>query len=954
MGVLSAIGKAALENISKIKAEYLKGKSALKVTQELFDKEAIRANPTVEKIIKDLRTTEGVFDPVSNKVVKITPKELEKRPAGASQAAYYNDPEISQRIKDGAESGMNKSEFLAANPDLSKPSVNNFLEVTGTEWGTLGKAGAKFQPKITERLKQIQEILIKNPDASINDIQRITKLPPTDLNNAIQAFKDAYVKGRPDFEPIKSIENSVNKLQTNLLTTFEQSLNNILIKYDIDPSAISKETRNKLLRSRRAVQEFFESGTNFEHQLPKSLLKYIDDPDTKVELLLTGSRTSPELNQFKLKYDRLLNGAVSRLKGTSKDKIKYTLKEYNDEVNRIREEVRKTTGGYEIGYLKFDKSGKATAVTPGSKSLLKGDKIFGPETVQKISPFENAKYHNKLIENYKDDPDNPVFNTLRQAFPDPNQLQFYKNQEQAFSSIRKFLNVPRSVFMKFANKNMDNPVVQAIFKSPYGKAATLTTVGLLPQRLIAGENENLEKNINILMDQTFNPDPEYSPMMEMQSEVQEDLFQNPPRQNEEPIEFGDPETWDKKVLDFVKEYPVTSGVAAGTTTIGGAALTKTGRKALGTLGKTLISTPIGAAAINLGVGLDPKETLDRVFLEAELAAAPGLIKGAEAMTTNPLLRKALTLGISPRMAAGLSGVGITALIGEGLYELGKRGVAEYKKLEAMTPEEKEEYLATEVQPLMEETTLPENYAIGGRVGLKDGSYDYDSMDHKINSLIKHYNDYLKMGGKMKLKDFAPLFARENFKDGSKPPKMDRRLFMKIMAGIMSLPILGKVGKVAKPTAKALVNEMKNAPPHFKGLVNKIMTLGKIVEPKYMSDDVKRNYINYQYKDYDMLVHKSDGRVQITKPEFMSTEYGDATVSEEYMSYAPKTPKFNKKGEKIPGEYEDEYEEYTTYADTYGEMQNVEEGVRPNTIDDGTFTEDELAELAEQIEKISKK
>ena len=83
-------------------------------------------------------------------------------------------------------------------------------------------------------------------------------------------------------------------------------------------------------------------------------------------------------------------------------------------------------------------------------------------------------------------------------------------------------------------------------------------------------------------------------MMEMQSEVQEDLFKNPPRQNEEPIEFGDPETWDKKVLDFVKEYPVTSGVAAGTTTIGGAALTKTGRKALGKIFQTAVSTPAGS------------------------------------------------------------------------------------------------------------------------------------------------------------------------------------------------------------------------------------------------------------------------------------------------------------------------------------------------------------------------
>ena len=44
-------------------------------------------------------------------------------------------------------------------------------------------------------------------------------------------------------------------------------------------------------------------------------------------------------------------------------------------------------------------------------------------------------------------------------------------------------------------------------------------------------------------------------------------------------------------------------------------------------------------ALNAALGIDPKETLDRTFLEAELAAAPGLVKGAQAMTKNPLLQK---------------------------------------------------------------------------------------------------------------------------------------------------------------------------------------------------------------------------------------------------------------------------------------------------------------------------
>jgi hypothetical protein len=341
------------------------------------------------------------------------------------------------------------------------------------------------------------------------------------------------------------------------------------------------------------------------------------------------------------------------------------------------------------------------------------------------------------------------------------------------------------------------------------------------------------------------------------------------------IEFGDPETWDKKVLDFVKEYPVISGTAAGTTAIGGALTTKTGRKALGTLGRTLITTPIGAAAINLGVGIDPKETLDRVFLEAELAAAPGLVKGAQAMTKNPLLQRLLTLGIGPRVAAGLSGVGIAALAGEGLYELGKRGVAEYEKLQSMTPEEKEEYLRTEVQPLMEETTLPEDYAMGGRVGLKDGS---------------------------------------------KPPKMDRRMFMKIMAGIMSLPVIGKVGKVAKPTVKALAKEAQaiKIPPYFFKLVDKIKNLGEDVT-KRLSTQEREVVYNYRTPDadYELIedLNTGDKRIKILKgdPDFPGYKEEELTLTKG-------------RSDETTGRLSDEYDEYTVRSDFEGKMKDIDEGI----------------------------
>ena len=199
-------------------------------------------------------------------------------------------------------------------------------------------------------------------------------------------------------------------------------------------------------------------------------------------------------------------------------------------------------------------------------------------------------------------------------------------------------------------------------------------------------------------------------------------------------------------------------------------------------------------------------------------------------------------------------------------------------------------------------------------------------------------------------------GRIGFADGPEDP--GKRKFMKIMGGLASLPIVGRlfdVAQVAEKAAPAVVETFKNAPPHFIGLVNKIRALGKIVDPKKLLRSEQDRYSNvYDYGEYRMF-ERTDGQVEIQKQKLMATDYGDGIVSDEYMSYDPKRPKFNKKGEKIPDEYEEVYEENTTYADQYGEMQDVREGVEPETINDGTFSKEELEQLIiEQIEDSIKK
>jgi hypothetical protein len=199
-------------------------------------------------------------------------------------------------------------------------------------------------------------------------------------------------------------------------------------------------------------------------------------------------------------------------------------------------------------------------------------------------------------------------------------------------------------------------------------------------------------------------------------------------------------------------------------------------------------------------------------------------------------------------------------------------------------------------------------------------------------------------------------GRVGFADGPKDP--GKRKTMKILAGLASLPIVGRffdVAQVAEKAAPAVVETFKNAPAHFIGLVNKIRALGRIIDPKKLLRYDKEKISNvYDYGDYRMY-EKLDGGVEIQKEKWMGTNYGDAKVSEEYMSYNPKTPKFNKKGEKIPDEYEEVYEEYTTYPDSEGKMKDIYESVEPNTIDEGTYSKEELEQLiVEQIEDSIKK
>ena len=112
-------------------------------------------------------------------------------------------------------------------------------------------------------------------------------------------------------------------------------------------------------------------------------------------------------------------------------------------------------------------------------------------------------------------------------------------------------------------------------------------------------------------------------------------------------------------------------------------------------------TPLGATGLIAGFGIDPKNAMDRVGIEAELALAPELVK--QSAKFSPAIQKILNFGLSPAKAARAariaSPIGILSLGGEALYKYGKFVKDELDRIEKMSPEEREAYNIAEQEQM---------------------------------------------------------------------------------------------------------------------------------------------------------------------------------------------------------------------------------------------------------------
>jgi hypothetical protein len=199
-----------------------------------------------------------------------------------------------------------------------------------------------------------------------------------------------------------------------------------------------------------------------------------------------------------------------------------------------------------------------------------------------------------------------------------------------------------------------------------------------------------------------------------------------------------------------------------------------------------------------------------------------------------------------RVARVAQPIGIASLIGEGLYELGKRGVAEKAKLDAMTPFQRQQYLASEVEPLMDE---------GGMVDI----------------------------------------GREGFADGFDP---NRRKFMKIMGGLASLPILGKFIKPAAKVAPAVMEAAKGMPDWFNGLVSKVIETGTDITKQFAKQKGEQVFVKQLGEAEGVRVTKNLETGSVRVDYDSPTNMGEQSVS---FLYRPGTR--TEKGESLPAQFE---------------------------------------------------
>jgi len=212
------------------------------------------------------------------------------------------------------------------------------------------------------------------------------------------------------------------------------------------------------------------------------------------------------------------------------------------------------------------------------------------------------------------------------------------------------------------------------------------------------------------------------------------------------------------------------------------------------------------------------------------------------------------------------------------------------------------YGKNEIIPGVDMATTNQNYGIVGQfpIGNTGFSIGGDYMKSRVNERFTGGNNQVFKSVPTDSDRFnIGINFRKQFKEGSKPPNPGRRNFMKLMAGLASLPVIGKLFKGAKVADKVvqLKNTTTTMPAWFPQFVEKFISkgVGKKIDQDLMEftnpdlpnikvtkaddgrvfvegqNDYSKNYeIDYTPPGYEVVDEKT-GKAVKTKGDFMAQE-----------------------------------------------------------------------------------
>ena len=294
--------------------------------------------------------------------------------------------------------------------------------------------------------------------------------------------------------------------------------------------------------------------------------------------------------------------------------------------------------------------------------------------------------------------------------------------------------------------------------------------------------------------------------------------------------------------------------------LGGSKAAKAFLKSLQILGQPSIAAGFGVDELRKGnIKTAGSMLLAPEFVGSFAPAGKGILSTIGRVAANPF----------GKYVRAFTPVGLATIAGGAGYDVYK----EIKRRQELTDEER---LQEDIEAQARDDEMMVGAAEGGRIGYADGT------DLAIKESLEAFKRYLEAGGKLGYKDFIALGnegvskffnagGRVGFADGPDDPK--RRTFMKVMAGIASLPILGKFFKPAVPLIKKLSNTTTKMPDWFPNFVDRFINKG-------IGNKIDADLTEYSVKELPdvKLLKQDNGAIRVEGKNAYNEEY--------YIDYEP--------------------------------------------------------------------